>query len=125
MRRYIVALALLVPIAAVAHEASQHKGKPTEGEVVSVEGDRLSISTADGPVVVTLTEATKLEQGDQPTGRDAVKRGVHLSVFGTKLPSGELVAREVIVHPAGGGRPGSSDSGGHHPPASPVEKPMR
>lgn len=99
MRRYLAVLALLVPIAAAGHEASKHRGKPTQGEVVSMEGDRLSIATPAGRVVVTLTEATKLEQGDHATTRDALKSGVHVTVFGTKLPGGALVAREVIVHP--------------------------
>ena len=97
MRRHIAALALLVPIAASGHETSKHRGKPTEGEVVSVVGDTLSVDTAAGRVAVTLTETTRFERGDQAATRAALESGVHVSVFGTKLPGGALVAREVIV----------------------------
>src|SRR5439155_305918 len=49
-----VAIMVLVPIVALGHEARLHRGKPTEGEVASVQGDHLSLKTAAGSVPVTL-----------------------------------------------------------------------
>ena len=80
-----------------AHEPSKHKGKATEGEIVSVAGDRFEMKTATGNVTVTFSGKTKFEHGDQAAAKDHLKKGEHVSVFGTKLPTGELVAREVLL----------------------------
>src|SRR5213593_1082735 len=96
--RIAIALALLMPGLAWAHEASQHKGKPTEGEVVAVDGDKLALKTATGETTVKLTDATKFEREDGEATRVDLTKGTHVAVFGTKLASGELVAREVVIH---------------------------
>ena len=84
-----------------AHDPAKHKGKPTRGEVVSVAGDRIELKTAGGMKTVTITDKTRFERGDQPAARSDVKIGDHLTVYGTTLATGELVAREVLlpVHP--------------------------
>jgi ribosomal protein S1 len=80
-----------------AHDASLHKGKPTQGEVVSVEDNGLQLKTATGTTTVTFREETKFERGDKKATREELKPGDQVSVFGTKLPTGELVAREVVL----------------------------
>jgi ribosomal protein S1 len=100
-RSMLIALALLglvgVSSAVRAHDASLHKGKPTLGEVVSVEDNGLKLKTATGTTTVTFREETKFERGDKKATREELKPGDQVSVFGTKLPSGELVAREVLL----------------------------
>ena len=92
-----VAIMVLVPVLALGHEARLHRGKPTEGEVASVQGDHLSLKTAAGSVPVTLTDETKVERESQQATRADLAPGTHVAVFGTKLPTGELVAREIVI----------------------------
>lgn len=85
-----------LPITVLAHEGNMHKTKATEGEVTSIAGDLLTVRGSTGTVTpVTLTAQTKVERGDAAAGRSDLKPGEHVSVFGTKLPTGELVAQEI------------------------------
>ena len=93
----ILAIALLAPSLAGAHDASLHKGKATVGEVVSVAAGKMELKTAAGPVSVTLNEKTKYEHGDKTVDISHLQKGQKVSVFGTKLPTGELVAREILI----------------------------
>jgi len=93
----LILFALLAAQQAGAHDAKLHKGKPTEGEIVSVAGDKMELKTAAGPVTVTLSNKTKYEHGKQTVTKSHLKVGERVTVFGTKLPSGELVAREVLI----------------------------
>jgi hypothetical protein len=80
-----------------AHDARLHKGKPTTGEVVSLDEQALKLKTATGTTTVTLQEETKFERGDKTVTREELKPGQQIRVFGTKLPGGKLVAREVLL----------------------------
>jgi hypothetical protein len=82
---------------AEAHDARLHKGKPTTGKVVSIDDQAVKLKTATGTVMVTLGEETKFEQGKETVTREELKPGQQIRVFGTKLPTGELVAREVLL----------------------------
>ena len=93
----ILACVLLAGSLAIAHDASLHKGKATVGEVVSIEAGKMELKTAAGPLTVTLSAKTKYEHGNQTVTRSHIKKGEQVSVFGTKLPTGELVASEVLI----------------------------
>ena len=93
----VLACALLAGSLASAHDASLHKGKATEGEIVSIEAAKIELKTAAGPVTVTLSAKTKYEHGDKTVTKSHLKKGERVSVFGTKLPTGELVATEVVI----------------------------
>jgi hypothetical protein len=95
--KYILALFSVCGTAAYAHDASKHKGKPIEGEVVSVAEDRFQLKTATGTVPVTFSSKTKFEYGKATVDKTHVTKGGRITVFGTKLPSGEVVAREVLI----------------------------
>jgi len=87
-----------VPVAAFAHDASMHKGKNTIGEVMSIANDKLVMKTDKGSVPVTLIADTKVElEEGQAVTKGNLKVGDHLMVTGTKLPSGELVAKEIMI----------------------------
>ena len=102
----VLIIALLAVSLASAHDISLHKGKATEGEIVSIATGKMELKTAAGPVTVTLNDKTKYEHGTQTVTKSHLKTGEKVAVFGTKLPTGELVAREVLINPA------ASDS--HH-----------
>jgi uncharacterized protein DUF5666 len=80
-----------------AHDACLHKGKPTTGKVVAIDGQALKLKTATGTTTVTLGEKTKFERGKENVTREELKPGQQVRVFGTKLPTGELVARAVLL----------------------------
>lgn len=46
---------------------------------------------------VTFSSKTKFEHGNATVDRTHVTKGAQISVFGTKLPTGEVVAREVLI----------------------------
>jgi ribosomal protein S1 len=110
-RTIVIATMLIACGLAAAHEQRFHKGRATEGEVVSVSKDGLVMQTAKGKVSVTLSDSTTIERGDEKLARDAIHEGDHVSVFGTTLASGELVARDVLLSGAHG-HEGHSE--GHH-----------
>ena len=100
MRRLLLSIPLAIALAvgvAGAHDAKLHKGKPVEGEIVSVDGQKLELKTAGGVVPVTLSAKTKYEHGSQTVTKTHLKKGAHVSVFGTKLATGEMAAREIVI----------------------------
>lgn len=98
----LIALLLYVPSATLAHDKSLHRGKPVEGEVTSVASDRITVQADSETWIVTFAEDVVFEIGDDTVEQDRLKSGQHVAVFGTKLPGGEIVAREVIIHERGG-----------------------
>jgi RNase P/RNase MRP subunit p29 len=90
-------LGLLIPSAARAHDPSKHKGKGVQGEIVSIDNDRIELKTSTGTKIVKLNDKTKLEHGSQKMAREDLKKGNQVKVIGTTLASGEIVAREVLM----------------------------
>jgi hypothetical protein len=95
-----------------AHDADQHKGTPTEGQITSIAADRMVMKTAQGNLTVMLNKDTKFEHGDQAADRGHFKAGDKVSVFGTKLATGELVAKEVVM-PMPGAKGAAKQEGDH------------
>jgi hypothetical protein len=96
-------LRLLAPLLAFAtllsaHDAKLHKGNATAGEIVSVTPANIVMKTAKGNVNVTLNKATKFEVGTAAVDLKQFKKGDKIDVIGTKLATGELVAKEVLKH---------------------------
>ena len=108
----IVALLVAAGSIATAHEQSLHKGRATGGTVVSVSERGLVLDTGAGNVLVTVSETTKIERGGAPVTREEIRKGDHVEIFGTKLETGELVAKEIIVH--GPEAPGHEGGAAHH-----------
>jgi uncharacterized protein DUF5666 len=88
---------VLTGSAASAHDARLHKGKPTVGTVESRSENSINLKTATGTTIVTFQDKTKFERGEAQASAQEIQQGDQLTVFGTKLPSGELVAREVLL----------------------------
>lgn len=80
-----------------AHDEKLHKGNATQGEIVSIAGNNVVMKTATGNVKVTLNKVTKFEMGDAAVDVNHFKKGDKISVIGTKLATGELVAKEVMM----------------------------
>ena len=116
-RRYtlslIAAAALLLgSIQLSAHDDKIHKA--TIGEVTATDSDGLSLKTKDGIVKVKYSSRTTFELEKKPVDKGAVKTGDRVGVIGSKLPTGELMANEVILgvpapKPAGAKKPDHKD----------------
>ena len=88
---------LLAPLALRAHDPSQHKGKATTGEIVSIGADRIQLKTATGVKTVALSDKTKIERGEHNLHTSDLKKGDQVMVYGTTLATGELVSKEILV----------------------------
>lgn len=89
------AVTLLLPSTVMGHDAKLHKGKATVGEVVSMTRDQAEVKIASGTVKVKFNAKTKFEHSGQAVDQSHVQKGEHVTIFGTKLASGDLVATEV------------------------------
>jgi hypothetical protein len=108
----VFTIALLAAPFASAHDAKLHKGKGTEGEIVSLAAGKMELKTAAGPLTVTLPAKTKYEHGDKTVTKSHLQKGEQVTVFGTKLATGELVASEVLIGAPADSHHDAADS--HH-----------
>lgn len=105
MKRLMSAVLVMILAAApaFAHDASHHRGKAIGGTVASVRGGGMTLKTESGDVRVTFAPALTVEHGAEHVTRADLRDGQSVHVVGTKLPSGEVVAKEVIIEAAGAG----------------------
>ncbi len=100
LRIVSIFVALLMSILVSNSQAQTHR-KPLRGKVVAVEGDTVTVLPDPEPrpesVKVTIVTETKLTKGSELSSKDALSEGSHVTVHGTKLASGELVAIQVQV----------------------------
>ena len=93
----LLAASLMFASVLFGHDAKFHKGNATEGQIVSIDGSNVVMKTAKGDVKVTLNKDTKYEMGDQAVDVNHFKKGDKIAVIGTKLATGEIVAKEMIM----------------------------
>jgi hypothetical protein len=91
-----VAMGLLIgSVQMVAHDDKIHRA--TVGEVAAATATGLDLKTKDGVVKVKYSSKTTFELNKKPADKSGVKVGDRIGVIGSKLPTGELVAREVLL----------------------------
>jgi hypothetical protein len=91
----LAATLLLGCMPLVAHDDKIHKA--TVGQVTAANADGLDLETKTGIVKVKYSSKTTFELDKKPAEKAAVKLGDRVGVIGSKLPTGELVANEVIL----------------------------
>lgn len=99
-RRLMVAtvtatLLLLGCMQLMAHDDKIHKA--IVGEVTAASAHGLGLKTKAGIVKVKYSSKTTFELNKKPVEKDAVKLGDRVGVIGSKLPTGEIMANEVIL----------------------------
>jgi hypothetical protein len=90
-------VALLTAGLMLAHEARLHGANAFIGEVTAVTGKGLQLKTKTGVVTVNYSSKTKFEMNEKPSNKKALKVGDKVGVAGSKLPSGEVMANEVLI----------------------------
>ena len=101
----LLAAAFILSALCWAHDPKLHKGKQTTGVVAAVSDGSFDLKTGASTIKVTFDSKTKFEHGNAAVDKSHLKKGDNVSVIGTKLPTGELVAKEVLLgvgasHPA-------------------------
>lgn len=88
-----------------AHDEKLHKGKSTDGKVLTIEGDSIEVKTEKGTVVVSVMTETNYELGTKgkPAKKSDLKEGDFVMVSGPKLESGKIAAKAIMIHPADAG----------------------
>lgn len=99
-RRLMVAsaaatLLLLGVMRLMAHDDKIHKA--TVGEVAAATADGMDLKTKTGIVKVKYSSKTTFELKEKPAAKADVRVGDQVGVIGSKLPSGEMMANEVIL----------------------------
>ena len=94
----MLALGLLVfSSMTFAHDERLHKGNAVTGEIVAVTLDGLQLKTKSDTVKVKFSSKTKFELDKKAVDKSSVRRGDRAGVVGSKLPTGEVMANEVIL----------------------------
>jgi hypothetical protein len=89
------ALLTLAAMPLAAHDDKIHKA--TVGIVSAASADGLELDTKTGKVKVKYSSKTTFELKEKPAEKSGVRVGERVGVIGPKLPSGELMASEVIL----------------------------
>lgn len=96
-RSFLTAVLLFGLIGVGVLSAHDAQGPATKGQIVSVAGDTFVMKTDKGNMTVTLNKDTKIKHGDKAVDKTHLMKGEKVTVYGTKLPSGEFVAKEVMM----------------------------
>ena len=64
----LMAIILTAPLTLSAHDASKHKGKPTMGEIASIEDGKISLKTEEGVKTIKVNEETAILDGESQDG---------------------------------------------------------
>jgi hypothetical protein len=108
----LLTLTMLAP-GLLAHDPRLHQANAFTGEVTSIAAGSFELKTKTGNWKVTFSAATKFEHGKAAVDKTHLKKGEQVGVIGTKLPNGELVAKNVIL---------GIEEGEGHAPAKKGEK---
>lgn len=80
-----------------AHDERLHGANAVTGEIVTVTIDGLQLKTKTNTVKVKYSSKTKFELDKKTVDKSAVKKGDRAGVIGSKVPTGEVVANEIIL----------------------------
>ncbi len=91
------AAATLLASLSLAHDERLHKGNALTGEIVAVTADGLQLKTKTDTVTVKFSSKTKFELDKKAVDKSHVRQGDRVGVIGNKLPTGEVMANEVVL----------------------------
>lgn len=105
--------------ALAAHDPRLHGANALTGDIVGVSADGLSLKTKTETVKVKFSSKTKFEHDKKDVDKTHVHEGDRAGVVGSKLPSGEWMANQVILGleapkaPADGQKAGEKKAADH------------
>lgn len=93
----LLMLGLLTSASLSAHDPRLHKPNAVTGEITSVDADSFELKTKADTIKVAFSSKTKFAHGKETVDKSHLAKGDRVGVIGTKLPTGELVAKEVLL----------------------------
>ena len=94
----LATVALLATSAvASAHDERLHGANAVTGQIVSTTADSLQLKTKTDTVTVKFSSRTKFEHDKKEVDKTHVRKGDRAGVIGSKLPTGEVMANQVIL----------------------------
>ena len=94
----VATLALLVSSTMLwGHDERLHGANAVTGQVVSANADGMELKTRTDTVRIKFSSKTKFENDKKAVDKSHVKVGDRAGVVGNKLPTGEWMAKEVIL----------------------------
>jgi hypothetical protein len=91
------AAVMLLASLSFAHDERPHKDNALTGEIVAVTADGLQLKTKTDTVTAKFSSKTKFELDKKAVENGQVRQGDRAGVIGNKLPTGEVMANEVIL----------------------------
>ena len=82
---------------ASAHDERLHGANALTGEIVSTTANGLELKTKTDTVTVKFSSKTKFEHDKKEVDKTHVRKGDRAGVIGSKLPTGEVMANQVIL----------------------------
>lgn len=96
---FVIFLALAQSSEAYAHDLKYHKGKPIEGTITQLTSDGFGLKIDGESIKVKYVDGVTIEDEHEVSERkEDLHVGSRVAIFGTKLASGELVAKEIHLH---------------------------
>ena len=99
----VIALGMLGTSVVRAHDARLHNPNTIVGDITALGADNFEMKTEKGNFKVTYSTKTTFEHDGKKVDKTHLVKGDHIGVIGTKLPSGEVVAKEILVGVERGG----------------------
>lgn len=96
-RMTMMAALLLAGLNVAAHDERLHGPNAVTGEVTGVSADGLTLKTKSDTVKVKYSSKTKFERNQKAAAKSDVRQGERAGVIGSKLPTGEWMANQVIL----------------------------
>ncbi len=97
----IVTSAFAILFSAAATTTLAHDDKRLHnaviGEILSITAEGFQLKTKTDTVTVKFSSKTKFERDKKVVGKTDVHKGEQAAVVGTKLPTGEVMANEVLL----------------------------
>src|SRR5687767_6002029 len=94
----VAALAFLASsTVASAHDERLHGKNALTGEIVATTADGFQLKTKADTVTIKFSSKTKFEHDKKAVDKSHVRKGDRAGVIGSKLPTGEVMANEVIL----------------------------
>ena len=95
------------------HDQRLHGANAVTGQVVSANADGMELKTRTDTLKVKFSSKTKFEHDKKAVDKSHVRTGDRAGVIGSKLPTGEVMANEVILGLPAPGAAGAAKQPAH------------
>ncbi|MCR4329003.1 MAG: DUF5666 domain-containing protein [Candidatus Roizmanbacteria bacterium] len=73
--------------------------RPVSGEITSIDNTSMTVKMNDGSSKIVILSTTTTVNKAQDVGKDALKKGITVAVFGTQNADGSVTAQSIQLNP--------------------------